>query len=288
MPGMIEVCFSIDKNTEACGFVAVHSLLAHATEKVSVMVCYDREEKLPGANWNERLRSFGFDFDLRHQMIDNSAFRRCKSMYDSFAAYLRLSAPEYALTDRLIYIDADVIITGDLADMYRLDFSSAVIAFRQSGCCGTRREKERDLLYDFGREAGDPYYGSAVAVIDVPAYRGGRKLEKAKDLAIRHAPSLLLWDQTIWNCVFFKDEIAALPERWCQDPVLNTGPGITHFCGCPKPWDLLGEFFHPSFKVWKAAADRAGLFGTNGKNYLSAIALRRACRLRKQYPVWFR
>ena len=43
---MIEVCLCIDRNTEQCGYVALHSLLMHASEEVSVLVCYDKDGNL--------------------------------------------------------------------------------------------------------------------------------------------------------------------------------------------------------------------------------------------------
>jgi len=290
---MIEVCLTIDKHTVECGYVTVFSLLEHASEKVSIMVCYDRDEGLPAHDWSDRLRACNFDFDLRYQMIDNRPFRGIKAMFDSYACYLRMSAPQYALSDRLMYLDADMVFTGDIAPLYHMDLSGATIGLLKSGNCAVRRDKERELLAKFGKQGDDPYFGATIALIDAARYRDANKLQACIDVAKTYPGFLVLYDQSILNCAFALDEIASVPLTWIQEAprsgrLPDFRPGMIHICGSPKPWDLLGEWFHPYYKEWRAVATRGGLPGVNWKNYFSAQALRRAWRVRRQYAVWLK
>jgi hypothetical protein len=45
---MIEIGFAVDKYTEDCAYVAIHSLLKLSSKPVSVIVFYESRESRPG------------------------------------------------------------------------------------------------------------------------------------------------------------------------------------------------------------------------------------------------
>jgi len=268
-------------------------MLKHASAPVSVMILYDSREKLPGADWSRKLKGFGFDFELRHQMVDVTAFRHCKDFFNSYTNYLRVYAPDYAESDRIIYSDVDVVFTADIADLHSLNIGRAMIALPGGVACGTRGEKEKPALRAYGKNDKDLYFGSGLAVINVAAYLQAAKLQACKDVASRFGPSLIYHEQTIWNCVFHSNEIFRLDEMWCQSPPLKKSetckpflPGIVHYAGSPKPWDLLGEYFHHSYKIWRDAAISAGMKNQTVTKYFDVCTLQRAVRIKNQYRVW--
>ena len=145
---MTEVCLCIDRNTEQCGYVALHSLLMHASEEVSVLVCYDKDDGKIKTDWDKRLRGFNFSFRLKYQPIDNKIFRICRSCYGSYAPYLLLSSPHYANTDKMLYIDADTVFTDDICKLYHIDMADSVIGLFTKVQCNERGEIEKKLLYN--------------------------------------------------------------------------------------------------------------------------------------------
>jgi len=293
---MIEICYCIDRNTEACGFVSLHSLLRRVSEKTLVMICYDREEKIPGADWGRRLSSFGFDFELRHQGIDNSVFRNCRSTFGSYAAYLLLGAADHALSEKLLYLDADCIFTDDIRSLYHTDLGGKDVGLLSYGDCSMRDPNETKILKTHGKTASNLYYGTQVVLFDTGKHRQSRRLQRYQKIAAGDPFLLMLWDQTVINCAFADSEIKDLKPvfgEWNQQAprdgsAPDFAPGMIHYAGTPKPWDLFGEFFHPCYRQWREAAAAAGLRGVALRNYISRTAIKRALNARKQYAVWFK
>lgn len=293
---MIEICYCIDKNTEICGFVSLHSLLTHASEKVSVMICYDREEKLPGADWGKQLASFGFDFDIRHQAVDNSVFRKCRSCFGSYAPYLLLSAPQYANSEKLLCLDADTIITKDIKELYCSELKNQEIGIGSGGLCQEANAIEKKLLLAYGKKNEDIYYGSTIVLFNAQKYKTSERLKLFKKIAEKDPHLMMLWDQTIINCAYKNGEIknnSDLFGYWNQQaPRYGEKPefheGIIHYAGTPKPWDIFGEIFHPCYKEWNQAAKNSGIKNNWIKNYFSIQSIKRANCAKKQYSAWIK
>jgi len=288
---MFRVFFAIDKYTEECGFVALHSMLSKSSGRFSVTILYESNQKVPGTKWAKNLSEFGYDVSLNHQSVESSHFRNCKDLFNSRANYLRILAPLYAHEERVIYSDADVIFTGDVLDLFKMELNGATIALIESGTCGVRRDAERELLSKYGKKDQNPYYGSGLAVIDRDAYIKGKKAELSLDVIREHGSKLTMHEQSVWNCVFSADEVVKVDERWIQgppmkigDPQLGKQPGIIHFCGSPKPWDLFAEHWHASYPLWEQAARAAGLGKIGITRYLSKAYYEKAWRIRRQYP----
>lgn len=292
---MIRVFFAIDKYTEECGFVALHSMLRNASEKVSVTILYENHQKVPGGSWAKKLYKHGLEVDLVHQSVNNKHFGNCKDFFNSRANYLRLLAPLYACEERIIYSDADVIFTGDIADLYQMDLNGATISLFEAGTCGQRKPAELELLSKYGKKNENPYYASGLAVIDRLSYIKNKKPEACLDVIRHHGSKLIMQDQSVWNCVFSTNEVIKVEERWIQEPPIKKSdppfkgePGIVHFCGCPKPWDLLAEHMHASYPIWKKAAQSAGLRGIDFSKYLSKRYYEKAWRIRNQYKKFIK
>jgi len=267
----------------------------HASEEVSVLVCYDKDDGKIKTDWDKRLRGFNFSFRLKYQPIDNKIFRICRSCYGSYAPYLLLSSPHYANTDKMLYIDADTVFTDDICKLYHIDMADSVIGLFTKVQCNERGEIEKKLLYNYNKNLHSYYYGSCLALINTKKYKELKKLELCQDIARRYPFELMLWDQTVLNCAFRDEEICDLSHlglQWVQEASRNGNrgqfkSGMIHFCGAPKPWDLLGEFYHPYYTEWHNAATSAGILLPMIRNYLSISSWKRAFRVKNQYKIWF-
>ncbi len=291
---MIEVAFNLDKFTLDCAYVAAHSLLAHTSKAVRLIFLLENSAPNISAAWIKRFQSLPTKGFVEFIKVNNTSFRHCKSLFGSLATYLRIYAPQFAQTNRLIYSDSDVVFTTDVTELYNLPLNNAIIALPGGVEVASRGDKEKAVLTAFGRQPDDLYYGSGLAVIDVAQYLESHKIARCEEVAKKWAPNLLLHEQTLWNCVFSNAEILGLNEKWCQSPPLKKGEafsdpvsGIIHFAGSPKPWDLFGEFFHHSYHRWARAARKAHRQKQVFTKYFNLFSFQRAYRIRKQYAVWF-
>jgi lipopolysaccharide biosynthesis glycosyltransferase len=194
----------------------------------------------------------------------------------------------------MLYVDADTVFTDDIIKLYNNSLNDKVIGLFTKAQCSERGDIEIKLLYKYGKKPESFYFGSCLALINTEKYRTFKKSELCQKTAVENPFELMLWDQTILNCVFGDEEIydfSHLGHFWVQEASrsgsgIEFKPGMLHFCGAPKPWDLLGEIYHPYYKEWHVAATSAGLSLPMIWNYLSLTSWRRAIRAKNQYKVW--
>jgi lipopolysaccharide biosynthesis glycosyltransferase len=178
------------------------------------------------------------------------------------ATFLRLALERVAPADceRVIYLDADLIVTGDLRDLWAIDLGGAVVA----GCHDQFIKPE-----DFAAKWALPpatlgYFNAGVLLIDLKQVQEGKLFSRALDFVLQNNPAFADQDALNW----------ALWNRWREvDPSWNVGrhlvlpalhhtvkperrlngrqPRIIHYTGPEKPW--LKDVYHPwSWLYWQA------------------------------------
>ncbi|TJY42742.1 glycosyltransferase family 8 protein [Cohnella pontilimi] len=157
---------------------------------------------------------------------------------DLKAAYRKLSIPSLPSllsVSRAIYLDSDIVVTGDISTLWATDLAGRVIGavrdFRGAG-----RRKELNL------PAGWPYFNAGVLLIDMDQWRGRGITEKAWAFIRRYPDKLLHHDQDALNAVL-QAEWLELPVGWnCHTDRITRKqamaglPAIIHFAGESKPW----------------------------------------------------
>jgi lipopolysaccharide biosynthesis glycosyltransferase len=199
--------------------------------------------------------------------------------------------PDYSSSEICLYTDADVIFREDIGNLFReCDVKERSMGLVQAGICKSQPERERQLLNQSKKQDGDPYYFSGLALINNKEYKKQETIDKALTLCRNNSNNLVFHDQTVWNCVL--KEVSVIHHRWCHDVYPSNSvkkecrDGIIHFVGSPKPWDLLGEFYHPCRKIWYEAACLAGLAMPKTRRYFQIKSWKRALRIKNQYKVW--
>jgi lipopolysaccharide biosynthesis glycosyltransferase len=289
----IEVWFAIDERTAECGFVAAHSLLHQrpANSRTSLKVAYEKGKEPPAQWWAPMLQKTEANFTLEQVAIDLKDFGLCKGVFDSRAAFLRILIPEYSESGMCLYTDADVVFREDIGNMLReCNLTVKPIALVRAGICGMQPEKEKILLGQYGKADSDDYYYSGLAIIKNNEYRNQQIIEQSIELCRKHAHELTFHDQTVWNCVL--SNLERIDSRWCHaaypvtNELISLNGGIVHFVGSPKPWDLLGEIYHPYAGIWYEAARNAGLKLPKIRRYIQRHSWERALRIKRQYQGW--
>ena len=218
--------------------------------------------------------------DLKICIMDSSIVSRfpmpkTQSSHISIATYYRLFS-ELALpkdADRLIYLDCDIIVRGDLSDLYHADIDDCAIAavYQHNEWGIANKTFERlEIPVEYG------YFNAGVLLINLDYWRKNDVTNRLLDYIRDNYSKIRAHDQDTLNAVLYK-ETKALDYKWNFLPVfLNPSkvtfpqkvdysfkkdPVIVHFVNRPKPWEYYSD--HPytneyfqyldltPFKGWK-------------------------------------
>jgi lipopolysaccharide biosynthesis glycosyltransferase len=172
------------------------------------------------------------------------------SPYISEISFARLLVPELLPhLRRVLYLDADVLVLGDVAELWATPLDGAPLAAAVDPMVPTW-DAERGI-HNPGLVAGrekTPYFNSGVLLMDAAQWRERGVPAAAVAYGVRERDRIVLSDQEILNAVLGGD-FHALDEAWNQSAIhLERLPSpafeerlartrILHFYGRLKPWD---------------------------------------------------
>ncbi len=166
--------------------------------------------------------------DLFRQRVPTD--RSVSSRFTKYAHY-RLLLPEIVQESRVLYIDADAIVDGDLSPLWNIDLGDCVLAGVQD--VGMTPSQ----LAAVGMRPGDTYVNAGVTLLDLGAIRRDGIYERWLQEINTNAYSC--GDQDVINLTC-RGRIKRMGNEWNSS--LSTGfavcPRIVHFAGPPmqKPW----------------------------------------------------
>jgi lipopolysaccharide biosynthesis glycosyltransferase len=157
-----------------------------------------------------------------------------------------------AHVSRVIYLDADTLVLGDLTELFRVDLGGGWIGAVLNEMSATRSVSVGTALTASAEGAPPPgYFNDGMLVVDMDAWRANSVTERAREIFERFRPELRSWlDQDILNIVF-AGRWTRLPDEWnklidhsvhgkCgagRFDYLVRREGIVHYVGSPKPWE---------------------------------------------------
>ncbi|MFD1914246.1 glycosyltransferase family 8 protein [Halodurantibacterium flavum] len=196
--------------------------------------------------------------------------------------YLRLILPPLFQGDyrRITYMDCDMLAeSGDYARLMEIDLKGHPVA-------AVRDQKQWRKLNGLMREfrvmgwAPAPYFNSGFLVIDTQSYVEADVLRRCVDFGAENGARLHAHDQSVLNCVLYKDWAELSPVwnwQWpLRRPYLeqSVGPHVVHFISDQKPWSdrkgALPARYHKIYRDFMEAyfPERAG-FDVAEPRYLS-------------------
>ena len=187
----------------------------------------------------------------------------------SAAAYYRLFIPELLpkQINRAIYLDCDLVVKGNLEQLWKVDFqSNYVLAVQdiwspQISCPGTEIPYQKLDI-----PANTKYFNSGVLVINLEKWRNEAIASKAIEHLIQYGGYPRTHDQGLLNAVL-AGQWGELDSRWNLTPAiidlfsswkespfseekydqLLLEPYIIHFATNRKPWNSQHTLFKDSF-----------------------------------------
>jgi lipopolysaccharide biosynthesis glycosyltransferase len=172
------------------------------------------------------------------------------SPYITEVSFARVLVPDLLPhLGRALYLDADVLVLGDVVELWEAPLDGAPLAAVVDPMVPTwdaeRGVQNPELVA--GREE-TPYFNSGVLLLDAAAWRARDVTGRAVAYGTRERDRILLSDQEILNAVLGGDFVA-LDEAWNQSAIhLERLPSpefearlartrILHYYGRLKPWD---------------------------------------------------
>ncbi len=254
----IPIFFTTDDQYAPFLDVAIASLIDNAskayTYRLMVLNTGLRRENMNLLKRNQR-DGFTIDFvDISREVAGIKA--RFKNVYHfSVVTYYRLFIaslfPQY---DRIVYLDCDLVVLGDVSELYHTDLKGNIFGASPEQFVQNTPEFR---LYAEKALGVDPsgYVNAGVLVVDLEQYRRHRIEEKFVDLITRYDFDLLDPDQAYLNYLC-RDRITILPNGWNKEPLPLPCEGdmnIVHYALYKKPWQyddvLYGDYF------WKYAKE---------------------------------
>lgn len=166
--------------------------------------------------------------------------------------------------EKVIYLDADTLVTGDLTELWELPMEGNTILAVQ----------EADLTIGFGGGIPEyekmglspdmPLFNAGVFVADLRKWRDDQVGERVMDYLRRNYKDVMFWDQDGLNAVLAR-KVGLIPRRWnyrvdcayegesgVPDGVIRENvrrdSAIVHFASAVKPWHFYAN--HPAKELF--------------------------------------
>jgi lipopolysaccharide biosynthesis glycosyltransferase len=153
--------------------------------------------------------------------------------------------PQYR---KIVYLDSDLVLLGDVAELYHTDLHGCIIAAAPEQY--VRNTPEFRLYAEKALDVNpDGYVNAGVLVIDLDEFRRHRIEERFLELITRYGFDLLDPDQAYLNYLC-DGYIHVLPNGWNKEPMplpLEGELNLVHYALYKKPWQyddvMYGEHF---------------------------------------------
>ncbi len=204
---------------------------------------------------------------IRETMNFKDGFYKVQTFYRLFLTDLLPSD-----IDKVIYLDGDIIVRGDLKEFWDTDISDVAIAG-----CADAQEGKMGNFNRLGYPSALGYFNAGVLLINLKYWRENNVIDEFKRMVVEHPEKIVLNDQDILNYTFvnnkkrlsFKynlqaDVLYSLKhlnlDYWKYHEDLDAAkekPVILHYSGS-RPWEegcnhpYKDEFFrYRNNTIWK-------------------------------------
>ncbi len=265
----VHIAFAADQKYVRHTGTAAYSVLAHNADMpihFHLMVDSIGQDDIARFQKLQNCAGVGTPFRITLHFLNKSLFDGLPTYkWFSPATYYRLAIPTVleGIADRVLYLDADVLCTGSLKELFGMDMEGKTAA------CAADKILFADYiptLYRFGFSPLSVYFNAGVMLIDIGMWHAARTNEKMKAVQEKvGTEKLWLLDQDMLNLAL-DGSIRYLPEqynwlRWQQkytDFAENHAQiRLVHFVGGIKPWHWLG--FNPIYDACRRASPWADI-----------------------------
>lgn len=210
--------------------------------------------------------------------------------HTSLCTYYRLLLPELLPPSvaKVIYLDGDVVVTGDVGALWREPVGDCpLMAVEEPNGASMAARAHRAAL---GMRPDSRYFNAGVLLINLNAWRREGVGAKTIDFLRRNRPVIRWWDQDGLNATL-ECRWGELDPRWnCRVDAGEEGgaingdvrtAAIVHFASAVKPWDYYAR--HPDRQIFFDYLDRTRWAGWRPRKPWRATVLNK-----HWYGMWVR
>ena len=237
----IPIFFSTDDNYISFLDVAIASLIENASKKYNYRLIVLNtgllQENIDKVKRNER-DGFIIDFVDISKSVENIKSRFKNIYHFSIVTYYRLFIaslfPQY---DKILYLDCDLVILGDISELYRTELGSNILGAAPEQFVQNTKEFRLYAERALGL-APDGYVNAGVLLINLEEFRKNNIEQQFVRLITEYDFDLLDPDQAYLNYLC-RGKIHVLPNGWNKEPMPLACEGnknIVHYALYKKPW----------------------------------------------------
>lgn len=190
------------------------------------------------------------DFDAKKE------FGHLRSLLGDWTTYGRLLLANYINEDKVLYLDADLVVQIDVLVLKTFNLLDNLLAAANPNTVISQLDNPF-LIEKLNWHKDTPYFNAGVVLINLKKWRDEDYDLKWREISSRYPNDLISHDQTLLN-VLCEGKFALLPSSfnnfWVpgqKNPSFDHEKSILHFVGSPKPWDYFGKVVHYGFSDWK-------------------------------------
>ena len=262
MKKIIPIFFSADDSFAPYLAVAVRSLVCNASAKyeyhlnvLSEDISEENQVKIRRAIPEDKCVILRFiSMSEKTLAIRDEQTNRLRCDYFTLTIFFRLFIPSlFPEYGRGIYLDSDVVVLGDISELYHTDLKGNLI-----GACLDRSIHDIAPFVQYITEAvgvdREHYFNSGILLMDLERLREKKLSEKFLHLLNTYHFETIAPDQDYLNSMCF-GQVQYLPECWDVMPKENEAdypdPKLVHYNLFSKPWCYDGVQYEEVF--WKYA-----------------------------------
>ena len=261
-PNEIPVFFASDDNYIPCLAVAIHSLEKNASKKNNyklIILHSGMSEKGKQEIKEFEQENIKIDFkdisNIENDLKDDLALR-LRDYYSStiyYRIFIGSLFPEY---HKAVYIDSDVVLLDDIANLYNTDLEGNIIGAIPDGVVHDSKKLQDYVEVNDGVE-NKKYFNSGVLVIDLDKFRETRVEERFVRILTKYNCDTIAPDQDYIN-ILCKDKVKYLPLSWDKMPdycehLDEKDLHLIHYNMFRKPWHYRDVEYSDIF--WKYAKE---------------------------------
>lgn len=161
---------------------------------------------------------------------------------------------------RVIYVDSDTVVLGDIRELVAVDLGGCPL-----GAVTDCYQDADTFAKTWSLQPGGRYFNSGMLVIDLPKVRAEKLFSRAIDIVAQNASRLPFGDQDALNVALWKNSVVVEPtwnvQRFVtrEEIAAETAPDrqwghrrprLIHFIGTEKPW--MRNVWHPwAWAYWE-------------------------------------
>lgn len=263
----VEIALALDQNLEDMIPVVLQSLVDHSNREINAHVM----TRGLGDAFRSRMGKLFPQINFIFYNFDEVNYGEDIALLShiSVSTLDRLFLPEMLKElDKVLYLDIDILIQGDVGELYDLNLGENVFAGKRTRLkiwANMIRPITRATLHFAPEKAWDirkrlhdkanltsRTFNAGILVLNL-------KLMRAENFTVEHmylVEQCRMNDQDVFN-IYSRDRVLEIASEWNHVPSqdFNTSPKIIHWAGPSKPWKPEYVLLKPRFEATKAKVE---------------------------------